>query len=181
MTPRKRTPIGPERLPYVLFGRAAVPAIIVALVCVVVAALVSGSEGFAAALIGAVIVVVFYLFDLVALRVAERRHGSALMPIMLTAYIIKVGFLAILVARLWQSSDVDMEVLAATVVAATVTWTSALAVVAMRAATFFVSVEATPELQQQMQQQSQPQTTSASEKIKKGSTASSQGHSTDPS
>jgi len=138
---RKRTPIGPERLPYVLFGRAAIPAIVVSLVCVVVAAVVSGSEGFTAALIGAAIVIVFYLFDLVALKVAERLHGSALMPVMLFAYIIKVGFLAILVARLWQSSTIDMQVLAATVVAATITWTSALAVVAMKAATFFVSVD----------------------------------------
>jgi hypothetical protein len=106
--------------------------------------LASGAKGFVSALIGAAIVVVFYLFDLAALKVAERRHGSALMPIMLTGYVIKVAFLAILIARLWQSTDINMEALAATVVAATITWTSALAVVATRAATFFVSVEVEP-------------------------------------
>ena len=141
MTRRKPVPAEAERLPYILFTRAAAPAIAASVVCVLIAAAVSGMAGFIAALIGTAIVVVFYLSDLAALKVAERLHGSALMPVMLTCYILKVGFLAILIAVLWQSGDVDMKALAATVVVATVTWTFALGLAASSAATFFVGAE----------------------------------------
>jgi hypothetical protein len=137
-----REPITPDRLPYVLFRRAAVPALVAAAICVMGAAVWSGIAGLVGAGIGAVIVALFYWTDLLVLRLSERLVGEALMPLMLTEYLIKVAVLAILLFALWDTTAFDMRSLAVTVAVATVVWTVALGVSAARAATFVVDVSA---------------------------------------
>ena len=135
---RKVSPVASSDLPYTLFRRAAVPPALIALICVVLAAAISGRSGFVGAAVGALIVAAFYLSDLGLLRAAERLPGQALMPIMLTWYLLKVGILAIFMAALWGTTAFSMRAMAITVTVATVVWTGALALTASRAAVFVV-------------------------------------------
>ena len=137
---RSRGPVEPRALPYTLFRRAAVPALAVTAVCALVGAIASGWSGFAGAAVGAVIVAVFYLSDLAMLRLAERLPGQALMPIMLVWYLIKIAFLAILMADLWDTSAFSTRAMAITVVVAAIAWTIGLAVSAARTPTFVVDL-----------------------------------------
>lgn len=140
MSRSRGQPIAPRDLPYTLFRRAAIPAVVAAGCCVVVAAGWSGWAGLFGSLVGAAIVVGFYVADLLTLRLAEMVDGQALMPLMLTQYMIKVIALAMLFVVLWDTTAFDMEAMALTVATATIVWTMALALFAARAATFVVDV-----------------------------------------
>lgn len=140
MSRSRSKPIAPRDLPYILFSRAAIPAVVAAGCCVVVAAVWLGWAGLVGSLVGAAIVVGFYVADLLTLRLAEMVDGQALMPLMLTQYMIKVIVLAMLLVILWDTTAFDMEAMAVTVAIATIVWTVALAVTAARAATFVVDV-----------------------------------------
>jgi ATP synthase protein I len=138
----KSRPVEPSQLPYLFFRRAAVPALAAAIGCAVGAAVLAGPAGVVGALVGIAIVAGFYAMDLVILRVAERLVGQALLPLMLTGYVIKVGGLAIFLAVIWDTTAFNMRSLAVTVAVATVVWTVALGVLAARSATFVVDVAA---------------------------------------
>ncbi|HVQ17685.1 MAG TPA: hypothetical protein VMT27_01460 [Actinomycetes bacterium] len=141
---RTQPPLPPGEVPYVLFRRAAVPAALAACGCVVVATVVSGVSGLVGALLGAVIVVLFYVIDLLTLRLAERLAGSTLMPLMMTEYVVKISVLALLLLALWNTTAFDVRAMAVTVAVATVVWTVALGVIAARIATFNVDVNPQP-------------------------------------
>lgn len=142
MSRHPRRPVQPSDVPYTLFRRAAVPALMAATVCVVVAAVRSGAGGAIGALLGALIVLFFYVADLVTLRFAERRKPESLMPLMMTEYIVKVILLALLLVVVWDTTAFSVRAMAGTVAVATVVWIVALAVSAMRVATFVVDVSA---------------------------------------
>ncbi len=142
MSRNRVEPVEPGRVPYYLFRRAAGPAFVAALGCVVVAAVWSGIDGALGAFLGAVVVLVFYGSDLVVLRIAERREPSSLMPLMMTEYVMKVVLLALLFVVIWNTTAFSVRAMASTVVVATVVWVAALAVSAARVATFSVDVSA---------------------------------------
>lgn len=142
MTKGRRDPVEPGAVPYLLFRRAAGPAIVAAAGCVVIAAIWTGLDGAFGALLGAAVVLVFYGSDLVILRVAERKEPASLMPLMMTEYLIKVVLLAFFFVLIWNTTAFSVRAMAATVAVSTVVWVTALAIFAVRVATFSVDVSA---------------------------------------
>ena len=137
---RTRGPIPVARLPYALFRRASVPAGITAGLCIIVSVASSGRAGGLGALIGACIVIAFYVTDLLALRLAERMSGNALLPLMLIEYAVKVSGIALFLAVIWDTTAFSTSALAATITFATVVWTLSLAYFAARSPTYIVDI-----------------------------------------
>lgn len=137
---RKHGPYPPAELPYALFRRATLPALVAAAICVVVSTAVAGLAGLWGSLAAAGIVTVFYATDLVALRLAERSSGSSLMPLMLFEYVAKISVIALLLTLIWDTTALSTKALAATIALATVVWTFSLAVFAARAPTYVVDL-----------------------------------------
>jgi len=142
MSHGRREPVEPGRVPYFLFRKAAGPAVVAGVGCVVVAAVWAGAGGALGALVGAVVVLVFYGSDLVVLRIAERKEPASLMPLMMTEYLIKVVLLAFFFVVIWNTTAFSVRAMASTVAVATVVWVTALAISAARVATFSVDVSA---------------------------------------
>jgi len=133
-------PVQVGAVPYALFKRAAPFAIVASIICVFVGGIVSGKDGAVGALVGSIIVVCFYGLDLLALRLAEGLPGTALLPIMLLQYVIKVCVLAIVMSGLWDTDAFSSTAMATTVAVAVVVWTGALTVLAARVQTYSVDV-----------------------------------------
>lgn len=140
MSTRGRRPVAPADVPYELFKKAAIPTLLSAAGCVLVSAVASGSDGAIGALVGAVVIAVFYGTDLVVLRYAERRPPSSLMSMMMATYVIKVVVLALLFLVIWNTTAFDVKAMAVTVAVATVVWVMSLTLFASRISTFSVDV-----------------------------------------
>ncbi|WP_405084046.1 hypothetical protein [Microbispora sp. NBC_01389] len=102
---------------------AAVPTLIVGLVAVVVAALVTGSQGALGAGIGLVIVVVFFTVGLAVVSWAGRVSPMAMMAAAVVGYAVKVLVIMVILRALDGATAFDSRVLALSVIACTLAWT----------------------------------------------------------
>jgi ATP synthase protein I len=116
----------------------------------VLAVLALGLSGDGADLLGAVfglaVVLVFYGTDLLVLWVARRLAPAATMGLFLGEYLVKVLAIATVLWAMRDSSAVDLEATALTVVVTTVAWVAALTTAALRTRSFVLdpTTEAVP-------------------------------------
>jgi len=96
------------------------------------------------ALLGLAIVLVFYGTDLIALWASNRLVPAATMGLFLGEYLVKVLAIAALLWALRDSTAVDLEATAMTVVVTTVTWVAALTTAALRTRSFVLDPAADP-------------------------------------
>lgn len=145
MSRRAKRPLEPSELPYAIFRSAAVPTLAAAAVCLVVALIGSGRQGFLGSLLGTAIVVAFYWTDLATLRIAERVAPKATFGLFIGEYLIKISLLAGLFASLQNVTVLDVRTMGLTIVATAIVWTISLAISATRARTFVVEGSPGPE------------------------------------
>lgn len=107
--------------------RVMLPAAAVSAVCVVVGTAIAGRDGAYGALIGAVLVAVFFLSSLAVLGPTKKIAPTITMMIALTFYVTKIVALVAVFVVLFGpggiGENVHRESLAATVVACTLAWT----------------------------------------------------------
>ena len=90
-----------------------------------------------AALLGVLAVAIFYLADVVVLRMTRRFHGAVTPAALLGEYVLKLLIFAWALWALDSQTDLDLTWLGLTVAVTTVTWVAAMTVAAMRTKSFF--------------------------------------------
>ena len=108
-----------------LLGPSVLVALGVAGLCMVLGAVVAGTEGLAAAALGGVLVVGFLLLgQLPLVQVAKGRRGLGALMLLL-GYLLQVLVLLVVFAVVIETSGVDAGVLGLTIIAVAVGWTAA--------------------------------------------------------
>jgi hypothetical protein len=104
--------------------------------CVLTFATLAGPAAGLAALLGLLMVVLFFGVDLVVLRLTRRAHGAVTAAALMGEYALKVVLLAAALWALATSTDLDLQPTAVTVVVTTVVGAIAVTAVAMRVRSF---------------------------------------------
>jgi ATP synthase protein I len=108
-----------------LLGTSVLVALGVAVLCMVLGAVVAGTEGLAAAALGGVLVVGFLLLgQLPLVQVAKGRRGVGALMLLL-GYLLQVLVLLVVFAVVVETSGVDEKVLGLTIIAVALGWTGA--------------------------------------------------------
>jgi ATP synthase protein I len=115
-----------------------VPTAAVGVVAMVVAALVSGSPGFVAALLATVVVVVFFASGQYAVGRILTRSPQLALTAGLLVYLVQILVLFVLIALLKDSTWLDSKVFALTVVLCTVAWMATTVWVTQRTKVLYV-------------------------------------------
>ncbi|MDH4159272.1 MAG: hypothetical protein OEV62_03375 [Actinomycetota bacterium] len=134
----------PGQLLGVLMSRSAPWAVGAGALSVLVLGLAGNAADLLGALLGLAIVAVFYGTDLLVLWVSRRLVPAATMGLFLGEYLVKVLAIAALLWALRDSSAVDLQATATTVVVTTVTWVAALTTAALRTRSFVLDPAAGP-------------------------------------
>ena len=121
----------------VMIARSTPWAAAAALLCVFAYLVVDGVDAALAALLGAGFVVFFFGVDLLVLRFTRESPGAVTAAALLGEYLIKVLVLAAALWALSQSTDLDLQPMAVTVVVTTIVGAVAVTLVAMRTRSFF--------------------------------------------
>jgi hypothetical protein len=106
------------------------------LLCLLTYLTLAGPSAGFAALLGLVMVVLFFGLDLVVLRLTRRAHGAVTAAALMGEYALKVVLLAAALWAIATSTDLDLQPTAVTVVVTTVVGAVAVTAVAMRVRSF---------------------------------------------
>jgi hypothetical protein len=104
--------------------------------CVLGYLVFAGTDAALAALLGVLMVAVFFGVDLVVLRLTKRSPGAVTAAALMGEYVLKVVVLAAVLWGLATSTDLDLQATAVTVVVMTVVAAVAVTVAAMRTRSF---------------------------------------------
>ena len=108
-----------------LLGTSVLVALGVAGLCMVIGAVVAGTEGLAAAALGGLLVVGFLLLgQLPLVQAAKGRRGLGALMLLL-GYSLQVLVLVVLFAVVIETTGVDADVLGLTIIAVALGWTVA--------------------------------------------------------
>lgn len=99
--------------------------VLVGIVAVVIGYLVDGNKGAIGALLGVVIVLVFFTVGQLIVGSVLRNNPDMAMTVAMTTYLVKIGVLFGLVIVLQGTTAFNTKVFAATIVACTLAWTIA--------------------------------------------------------
>jgi hypothetical protein len=121
----------------VLIRRSAPWAAAVGLACTVGYWVVAGPSAAGAALLGLALVAVFFGIDVLVLRSTRNAQPAVTAAALMSEYVIKVVLLAALLWGLSESTDLDLQATAVTVVITTIAGIVAVTVSAMRARSFY--------------------------------------------
>lgn len=101
---------------------SAIPTTAVAMVCVVVAAGLSGGKGAWSAALGAGLVLVFFSLSLLVMKRTASWEPTAVMAVVLGTYTAKIIALGVAMVLLRDASWLSGQALALTVIVCTVVW-----------------------------------------------------------
>lgn len=101
---------------------SAVPALLAAAGCVVVAAVADGGKGAWSAALGAALVVVFFSFSLLVMKRTAAWEPTAVMGVVLGTYTAKIIALGVAMVLLRDATWLSGQALALTVIVCTVVW-----------------------------------------------------------
>jgi ATP synthase protein I len=99
--------------------------VLVGIVAVVIGYLVDGNKGAIGALLGVVIVLVFFTVGQLIVGSVLRNNPDMAMTVAMTTYLVKIGVLFGLVIVLQGTTAFNTKVFAATIIACTLAWTIA--------------------------------------------------------
>jgi len=108
-----------------LIRKAAVPTIVAAILAVVVGGLAKGSAGAIGALIGGLIVVIFFTIGQVVLNNVIKSNPSMAMSVAMLMYLVKVAVLFGLMLAFKHTTAFDTKVFASSILLCTLVWTAA--------------------------------------------------------
>jgi len=105
--------------------KAAISTAVVGLIAVILGGVLRGSHGVVGAVTGALIVLVFFVAGQLILDAVMRRNPTVAMTVAMLLYLVKIGFLFILLLAFKNTTAFDTKVFALTILTCTVTWTVA--------------------------------------------------------
>lgn len=118
--------------------------VLVGIVAAVIGYLADGTKGLIGALIGAVIVLVFFTVGQLIVGSVLRNNPDMAMTVAMTTYLVKIGVLFGLVIVLQGTTAFNTKVFAATIVACTLAWTVAEVWVFSKTKVLYVEPEQRP-------------------------------------
>lgn len=105
--------------------RAAVPTLVAGIVATVVAAFVGGAPSAVGAILGTVIVLVFFMVGQFVLTTVLHHNPEMALSAALVIYLAKIGLLMLLLFVLQGTTAFDTRAFAFTIVLCTLVWTAA--------------------------------------------------------
>jgi hypothetical protein len=126
-----------ERLLGVLIGRSAPWAAAAGLACVVGYLIFDGPDAAGAALFGVALVAGFFGIDVLVLRLTRNAQAAVTAAALMAEYVVKVVVLAALLWGLNESTDLDLQATAVSVVITTIAGVVAVTMAAIRARSFY--------------------------------------------
>jgi ATP synthase protein I len=127
----------------VVLRRSAVITAPVAFLMIVLGAIFGGGKGLVGALLGALLVAVFFGISAVVVSWVGRRRPAAVTGAAVAAYIVKVLAMLFIVARFSGTAVFNGKIFGLTAIACIVAWTGAQAVTSMRLKVLYVEPTAT--------------------------------------
>lgn len=106
-----------------MLRRAALATVLVGVLAVVVGTALQGTKGLIAAVLGTVIVVLFFSIGQVVLGAVLKNHPENALMVAMGIYLAKIGVLLGLLLVLQDATFFAPKVFAATIVACTLAWT----------------------------------------------------------
>lgn len=103
---------------------ALLPTAVVGLLAVLVAGVVVGAKGALGALLGTLVVVVFFTVSLVVVSRASRVSPYAAMNAAILTYLVKIGVLFGLIVAFQDTTAFDTKTFGLTIIACTLVWTA---------------------------------------------------------
>lgn len=104
---------------------AAIPTVVVTVLAAVAGQVARGHDGMWGAVAGGAVVLVFFTIGQLVLARVIATNPTMAMTVAMTMYLVKIAVLFGLLLALRDTQAFDTKVFAATVLAATVTWTGA--------------------------------------------------------
>ena len=127
--------------PYLAMLRSgAVPALVVALVCTIVFAVVDGSQGLAGALTAAAVVVVTFASSMIVLRRTARLGPLVVFMVAMVGFTTKVLLLGLFLVLFRDATWMSPLAFALTAIASSLAWTTGEVVAFMRVRTAIFDV-----------------------------------------
>ncbi|HBJ72297.1 MAG TPA: hypothetical protein DDY88_00940 [Actinobacteria bacterium] len=111
---------------------------IVGVLTIIVAGIFRGMDGLIGAVVGTVLVLLFFSIGNFILNWALREHPQIALSIALLTYVVKIGFLLVLIVLFADTTLFNTKVFALTVVLCTITWTTAELLVWSRTRVLYV-------------------------------------------
>jgi ATP synthase protein I len=105
-----------------IFRGAAIPTSAAGLVAIVASALLAGGEGAVGALIGTLVVLVFFGISIIAVSYSARVSPQLLMPVAMGTYLVKIFAMLGLIVSLRDASWMNGRAYGLTVLACTAVW-----------------------------------------------------------
>jgi len=105
---------------------------------IIVAGIFRGMDGLIGAVVGTVLVLLFFSIGNFILNWALREHPQIALSIALLTYVVKIGFLLVLIVLFADTTLFNTKVFALTVVLCTITWTTAELLVWSRTRVLYV-------------------------------------------
>lgn len=107
-----------------LLLRSALPTAIAGAVALVIGTLVAGGRGALGALLGVVVVAVFYLISMVVVGWVSRARPAALMPVAVGTFLVKIVLLLGLIAALHGTTVFNTKVFGFTAIGCVLVWSA---------------------------------------------------------
>ncbi|ASU85306.1 hypothetical protein CDO52_23170 [Nocardiopsis gilva YIM 90087] len=111
---------------------AAIPTAVVGLIAMIVAFAIAGTHGLIGAVLGTLLVIVFFAVSAVIIAWTGERRPELLLPVAFLVYTTKVGILAAALILFKGTTAFDSNVLALTTLACVIAWLSGHAFMSMR-------------------------------------------------
>ncbi|MFN8126818.1 MAG: hypothetical protein U0R64_09980 [Candidatus Nanopelagicales bacterium] len=123
---------------------AALPTVVVGLVITAAAWALQGSPGGIGALLGTVVVVVFFMAGQLLLGAVLKHNPQAGLMVAMTLYIVKIGVLLALLLMLQGTTAFNTKAFALTILACTLVWTICEVVIFSRTKVLYVEPDNVP-------------------------------------
>ena len=115
----------------------------IGVIATIIGAVVAGSPGVLAGILGTVIVIVFFTIGQLVLGSVLRRNPAMAMTVAMTTYLVKIGVLLGLLLVLKDATAFNPKVFGLTILCCTLTWTIAEVWVFSRAKVLYVDPSGT--------------------------------------
>ncbi len=123
---------------------AAVPTAAVGAVAIVLGGIFAGGSGALGALVGTVIVLVFFLVGQLVLGWVLHNNPQLALTVAMGLYLVKIGFLLVLLLLLAGTTAFNTKVFALAILACTLTWTASEVAVFSRTKMLIIEPGVTP-------------------------------------
>lgn len=113
----------PRSIDALVLRRAGLGTVVAGVIVVVISALVAGSSGAVGAILGTLLVVAFFSVGQFVLGAVLKSNPQMALTMALTLYLVKVGFLLLIIVLFADTTLFDTKTFAAAILTGTMVWT----------------------------------------------------------